>query len=97
MVKLKLDYYFETLAEQGIKQRIFNIWESNPKVFKVDKKSNTLTIDIGDYHEANRMVGELPSYVQKGAANGIISLDLKYAQEYFGQDFRLNLIDRFIG
>ncbi|MDI9475733.1 MAG: hypothetical protein ACOX0L_02475 [Natronincolaceae bacterium] len=97
VVKLKLDYYFETLAEQGIKQRIFNIWESNPKVFKVDKKSNTLTIDIGDYHEANRMVGELPSYVQKGAANGIISLDLKYAQEYFGQDFRLNLIDRFIG
>lgn len=97
VVDLKLDYYFETLAEQGVKQRILNMWESNPKMFKIDKRSNILTIDTGDYHEANRIVGELPSYIQKGTANGIISLDLEYAKEYFEQDFRLNLLDRFIG
>ncbi|MCK9268589.1 MAG: hypothetical protein M0P14_07750, partial [Alkaliphilus sp.] len=97
VVDLELDYYFETLAEQSVKQRILNMWESNPKMFKVDKKSNILTIDTGDYHEANRIVGELPSYIQKGTANGIISLDLEYAKEYFEQDFRLNLLDRFIG
>ena len=97
VVDLKLDYYFETLAEQSVKQRILNMWESNSKMFKADKRSNILTIDTGDYHEANRIVGELPSYIQKGTANGIISLDLEYAKEYFGQDFKLNLIDRFIG
>ncbi len=96
VVELKLDYYFETLAEQSIKQKILTMWKSNPKIFKVNKKSNILTIDTGDYHEANRIVGELPSYMHKGTANGVISLDLKYAEEYFGQDFCSRFIDRFI-
>ncbi|SDK94973.1 PLD-like domain-containing protein [Clostridium cochlearium] len=93
---LKLDYYFETLAEQSVKQKIITMWNSNPKMFKADKKSNLLTIDTGDYHEANRIVGELPSYIHKGTANGVISLDLKYAEEYFEQNFNLRFIDRII-
>ncbi len=96
VIDLKLDYYFETLAEQGIKQKIINMWDSNPKMFKIDRKAGLLTIDTGDYHEANRIVGELPSYMHKGTANGIISLDLKYAEEYFGQGFNLSFIGKFI-
>lgn len=96
VTNLKLDYYFETLAEQSVKQKIITMWNSNPKMFKTDKKSNLLTIDTGDYHEANRIVGELPSYIHKGTANGVISLDLKYAEEYFEQNFNLRFIDRII-
>ena len=69
--------------------------ELNPKCLK-QIKSNLLTIDTGDYHEANRIVGELPSYIHKGTANGVISLDLKYAEEYFEQNFNLRFIDRII-
>lgn len=94
VVELKLDYYFETLAEQNIKDRIINMWDSNPKMFKVDKKSNLLLIDVGNYHEANRIVGELPSHIQKGTANGIITLDLNYAKDYFEQDFNISIFER---
>lgn len=92
--ELKLDYYFETLAEQNIKQKITTMWNANPKMFTIDRRANLLTIDTGDYHEANRIVGELPSYIQRGNANGVISLDLNYAEKYFQHDFKLGFINR---
>lgn len=94
-VEIKLDYYFETLAEQNIKNKIINMWNSNSKMFRIDKKTNLLYIDTGDYHEANRIVGELPSYIQKGTANGVIILDLNYAKQYFEQDFSISIFERF--
>lgn len=94
VLEIKLDYYFETLAEQGIKNKIINMWNSNPKMFKIDKKANLILLDTGDYHEANRIVGELPSHIYKGTANGVITLDLIYAREYFDQDFSISILER---
>lgn len=96
VTKLRLDYYFETLADQSIKQKVHNMWRSNPRMFTVDRRANILTIDTGDYHEANRIVAEIPPYIHKATANGVISLDLQYAREYFELDFRRNIIEKLI-
>lgn len=94
VVEIKLDYYFETLAEQNIKNKILNMWNSNPKMFRIDKRANILLIDTGDYHETDRIVGELPSHIQRGTANGVITLDLRYAKEYFERDFNISIFER---
>lgn len=67
-------------------------WEINPKSFKIDKKHNEIRFDVGDTHEANRIMKELPETLETHKSQTTIVMNLDEAKKFFGIDFKRNIL-----
>ena len=87
--KLNLEHYFgEKITGQYVIKAICNAWRINKKAFIVDKKTGQLRYNTGDFHEANRIMKELPEDLEAHKSRDWIVMDLAQACEFFGINFK---------
>lgn len=83
-----VEYYFGKMADKGLVTKIKERWETEPKAFRVNRKKDELTIDIGDQFEVRKIRNELPTYVFKFNTQSKLILNLTEAEEFFGITFK---------
>jgi hypothetical protein len=87
--KLGLDDYFgEKVIGQFAITSIRNAWKINRKAFTIDKKSNKISYNSGDIHEATRITKELPEDLEAHKSREWIIMNLDKASEFFGINFK---------
>lgn len=82
------DYFSEHVTGKHAKEAILNAWKTNPKNFKVDKKTNELRYDAGQTYEADRLIKELPETLEARKSRECIVMNLDEAKEFFGISFK---------
>ena len=92
--ELSLDDYFgEQVTGKNVIDAINLAWDVNKRAFIVKKKENQLQFDVGDPHDANRILKQLPESLEgKKAGRGVIVMNLKEAKEFFGNPFQKNIL-----
>ena len=88
--ELSLDDYFgEKITGKNVIDAINLAWKVNKKAFNTSKHANQLRYDVGDPHEANRILKQLPESLEsKKGGQGIIVMNLEEAQDYFNNSFK---------
>jgi hypothetical protein len=83
------DYFGEQVTGKNVIDAINLAWTVNKKAFDVKKKENQLKFDVGDPHEANRILKQLPESLEgKKAGQGIIVMNLREAKVFFSNAFK---------
>lgn len=91
--ELSLENYFsEQVTGKYAIKIVKKAWEINPKSFKIDKKHNEIRFDVGDTHEANRIMKELPETLEAHKSQTTIVMNLDEAKKFFGIDFKRNIL-----
>lgn len=85
------DYFSEHVTGKHAKETILNAWKTNPKNFKVNKKTNELRYDAGQTYEADRLIKELPETLEARKSRECIVMNLDEAKEFFGISFKRSL------
>ncbi len=83
-----VEYYFGQMADKSLVTKIKERWETEPRAFKVNRKKDELTIDIGDLFEVRKIRNELPTYVFKFNTGAKLVLNLTEAEEFFNITFK---------
>lgn len=89
------DYFSEHVTGKHAKEAIVNAWKTNPKNFKVDKKTNELRYNAGQTYEVDRLMKELPETLEARKSREWIVLNLDEAREFFGIDFKRSVLGFF--
>ena len=88
------DYFSEHVTGKHAKETILNAWKTNPKNFKVIKKTNELRYDAGQTYEADRLIKELPETLEARKSRECIVMNLDEAKEFFGISFKRSLFGK---
>ena len=94
--ELSLENYFseQVTGKYAIKS-VKKAWEINPKSFKIEKRHNEIRFDVGDNHEANRIMKELPETLEAHKSHTTIVMNLDEAKKFFDIDFKKSIFSKF--
>jgi hypothetical protein len=85
------DYFGENVTASNAKNIVCTAWKGSRKVFAIDKKEGLLKYVAGEKSwEADRIVKELPEYLEAQNVGGTIFMNLEEACKFFEIDFRKN-------
>lgn len=89
------DYFGDLAVGQHAIDQIRIAWESDPKLFRADRKKNTLTYtypDGGRTYELKYLKEELPPILECNVTARSLVMKLDAAREAFGISFRRGII-----
>lgn len=93
--KLDLDDYFsEKVTGRNAIKIIRDAWNTNKKAFDINKKNNELKYNIGEPHDAERLLKELPETLEAKRSRETIIMKLDVAKDYFDIDFKKRLFEK---
>ena len=88
--ELTLENYFsEQVTGKYAMTNIQKGWQTNRNSFEISVKNNELRYNIGDIHEASRILKELPENLEAHKSRDIIIMNLEEAKKFFEIDFKL--------
>ena len=82
------DYFNEKITGANAIKTIQNAWAVNKKLFIVRKNINQLTYNAGQVWEADRLIKELPEFLEAYKVRDSVIMRLDRATEFFAIKFR---------
>ena len=86
------DLFDERITGATAIKKIKTAWKTNKSIFKVDARQNTLSYDAGIWHEADKIVKELPEDIEAFKSGNWIVMRLDFASRFFGIEFKKGLL-----
>lgn len=93
--ELSIDDYFgeKVTGAQAVKV-IANSWDSDRKLFEINKKKNSLIYNTMQVHEANRIIMQLPETLEAHRIGDKVSMKYDKACEFFGIKFNKRMWEK---
>ncbi len=88
------DYFSEHVTGKHAKDAIVSAWQTTPKAFAVQTKSNELRYNAGQTYEADRLMKELPETLEARKSREWIVMNLTEAKKFFGLEFKKHIFYR---
>ncbi len=82
------DYFSEKVTGSQAIKTIQRAWQVNRKSFEINKRHGQLRYNAGATWEADRIVKELPEYLEAHKTRDWVVMDLDRACEFFEVDFK---------
>lgn len=86
------DYFSEHVTGKHAKEYIISAWNTTPKAFVVQTKTNELRYNAGQTYEADRLMKELPETLEARKSREWVVMNLEEARNFFGIDFKRPLL-----
>ncbi|MGV8906434.1 MAG: phospholipase D-like domain-containing protein [Acetobacterium sp.] len=86
------DYFGDKITASNVIQIIQDAWAIDKKLFQIDKKANKLIYNALEVYVANRLVSELPEYLEAKQNGKNLVMDLKQSQSFFDRKFKKSLL-----
>lgn len=94
--KLNIDDYFsEKKTGSNVIRIIKTAWRTDKGSFRIDKARGKLIYNAGQTYEADRIIRELPETLLAEKARDSVVMDLKEAQKFFEEPFKLGILDKY--
>ncbi|MDR0643838.1 MAG: phospholipase D family protein [Treponema sp.] len=85
------DYFGSKIIADVAIKKIKDAWKRDRKAFLIDKKADELQYNAMDYHEAVRIVKELPAELESRYVRDSVIMRLSKARKFFEIDFKNRL------
>jgi hypothetical protein len=85
------DYFGSKIIADAVIKKIKAAWKHHKKAFVIDKKADELRYDAMEYHDAARIVKELPAELEARHILNSVVIRLSKAREFFEIDFKNRL------